>query len=926
MEKVFLSVLNMSLTASFVILVIMLARLPLKKAPKIISYALWAVAGYRLVSPFTLESVYSLLPFNAAPIPQDIAMQAVPRIDSGIPFVNNAVSAVLPATTPAASVNPLQVWLAIVSYTWLFGVTAMLIYSFVSIILLKRRLQVASLIEGNLYEADNLKTPFVIGIFRPKIYIPTGLSEEECHYIVLHERTHVRRKDHAVKMFAYLVLCLHWFNPLAWAAFVLMGADMEMSCDERVMKELGGDIKSAYSLSLVRVAAGRKILNGSPLAFGEGGMKERIKNVLNFKKHSRVIIVAAVALVAVLSAGFAVSRSISPKEPPTITIQHDGTEINWIVGKNKWNGNIYDREDNFKLIMSNTTTGELPYIKNGENIMIQLDGHVPDSVTLSEYILRENGDVKYNMAGMPYDVHFGILNHTGTFTLTPNYTTSLSSYSGDYAPGNTIKGYRLVCTWGENECEYGFVIKGDAAITFDLSLPIYETREWLNYYYDDKMPWNSSLELELPEYRGTVFRWTPYEVTAIDSSGEKKLFDGMPIWNVYLADLTGDELPEFCATVSMGSGIIDNRIVVYDYANDKLYELSDRMYYDYVLSMEDGQLVVTQTEYIGRPSDGTKLAVGSLAIVNGELIAIGIDRTRVEVEPEVTTTPNGDISDISKRVEDGLLIIMSSPLTSSNPQDYIDAHQEEFENLTMKYSDGVLEYLIAQFEAGNSDGLRGHIMMRMCKEMLGAQNNVTDESLSPQEWYEQLSVINETELPDFKPENPEGQYGGLIYSAITQHYSSQSDDGFIVAAPTVYGEYEEEGKLKIFVTVFYERYRLYGKTLESIGGAVIPGAIIFRFDNHSGGWEFEEYLEVGSANLPDGVYFGDSIQKLCVMPVSEKEIPNLAEKMNTDYSNDARRELLMQNLKEHLIAFGQMGVSMREPDGNLIELTPVKLP
>ncbi|MDR2650658.1 MAG: M56 family metallopeptidase [Clostridiales bacterium] len=268
MEKVFLSVLNMSLTASFVIAVIMLARLPLKKAPKIISYALWAVAGFRLVFPFTLESVFSLLPFKASPIPQDISMQAVPRINSGITVIDNAVSASLPAAVPYASINPMQVILAIGSAIWIFGIAVMLIYSFVSIILLKRRLRGAILVEGNLCKADNLKTPFAIGLFRPRIYIPAGLSDEECRYIVLHEQTHIRRHDHIVKMFAYFILCLHWFNPLAWIAFVLMSADMEMSCDERVMKELGGEIKNAYSLSLVRAAAGRKILNGSPLAFG----------------------------------------------------------------------------------------------------------------------------------------------------------------------------------------------------------------------------------------------------------------------------------------------------------------------------------------------------------------------------------------------------------------------------------------------------------------------------------------------------------------------------------------------------------------------------------------------------------------------------------------------------------------------------------
>ncbi|MDR2670482.1 MAG: M56 family metallopeptidase, partial [Oscillospiraceae bacterium] len=190
MEKIFLSVLNMSLTASFVIAVVMLVRLPLKKAPKIISYALWAVAGFRLVCPFTLESMFSLFPFKAAPIPQDIARQTLPRIDSGVAVIDRAVNASLPAAAPAARANPLQIWLTIGAHVWLFGILILLVYSFASILLLKRGLRSASPIGDDLYEAGHLKTPFVIGLFRPKIYIPTGLSDEERRFILLHEQTH----------------------------------------------------------------------------------------------------------------------------------------------------------------------------------------------------------------------------------------------------------------------------------------------------------------------------------------------------------------------------------------------------------------------------------------------------------------------------------------------------------------------------------------------------------------------------------------------------------------------------------------------------------------------------------------------------------------------------------------------------------------
>ena len=311
MAKIFLSVLNMSITGAFVIAAVCLARLLLKKAPKIISYCLWAVVAFRLIFPFSIESVLSLMPFKAAPIPTDIAMQPVPRIDSGISFVNNAVSRVLPAATPNASVNPLQIWTAIGGYIWFFGVAIMFIYGVTSYILLKRKIRVAVHVETNIYEADNIKSPFVLGIIKPKIYMPVGLSEKEREYILLHEQTHIKRRDYIVKFAAYFIFCLHWFNPLAWAAFLLMGIDMEMSCDERVLKNMGGDTKIDYSRSLLSLATERRIIGGSPLAFGEGGVKQRIKNALNFKKPSRVIVLCAVALVAVLSAGFAVNRVIN---------------------------------------------------------------------------------------------------------------------------------------------------------------------------------------------------------------------------------------------------------------------------------------------------------------------------------------------------------------------------------------------------------------------------------------------------------------------------------------------------------------------------------------------------------------------------------------------------------------------------------------
>jgi len=312
MNAVFLSILNMSLVGAYIIALVCIARRLLKKAPKAVSYMLWAVVGFRLVFPFTVESVFSLVPFSTSPISSNIATQPMPRVDSGIPMVNSAINSVsdyvLPAATHHYSVNPMQIWTTPGAWVWFVVAVAFAVYGIASCLMLKHRMKKASWVSANIYEADNIKSPFVLGILSPKIYLPVGLSAHERVYILLHEQTHIKRYDHIVKFVAYFILCLHWFNPLAWLAFWLMGADMEMSCDERVMRELGGDIAADYSMSLVRIAAGNRLALGSPLAFGEGGIKERVKRVLKFKKPSRVLVVLAVVVVAALSMGFALNR------------------------------------------------------------------------------------------------------------------------------------------------------------------------------------------------------------------------------------------------------------------------------------------------------------------------------------------------------------------------------------------------------------------------------------------------------------------------------------------------------------------------------------------------------------------------------------------------------------------------------------------
>lgn len=297
MDDLFLNVLNMSLTASYAIALVIAIRFLLKKFPKVYSYALWFVVLFRLICPFSFESIFSLIPENVS-IPQDIAYSPRPEINSGITAIDSVVNNVLPpSVNPTASANPMQIWLAIGEAVWLMGIAILLIYSVFTTIKLYYKLRNAKHMQDNIYIVNGFKTPFVFGVINPKIYLPDHLSENEKSYVLLHEQTHIKRLDYIVKLAFFIATCIQWFNPLVWVAFYLMGEDMELSCDEKVLKQMGSKIKKEYSSSLLFMSTGRKIVGGSPIAFGENNTKGRIRNVLNYKEPKFWVVVIAVIIV-----------------------------------------------------------------------------------------------------------------------------------------------------------------------------------------------------------------------------------------------------------------------------------------------------------------------------------------------------------------------------------------------------------------------------------------------------------------------------------------------------------------------------------------------------------------------------------------------------------------------------------------------------
>ena len=318
-------ILNMSITGSAVILIVLMARLLLKKAPKIFSYMLWAVVLFRLLCPVSLASDFSLLGLLDAPAAEDaqivtsveyVSLEAVfiPAPEIRKPAFGQAAADPLPQTrTEAKPEHPAAVF-PVGTVIWLLGIGGMAAYSAVSYFRLRRKLVGSVPLWKHIYLADRIGSPFVLGILRPRIFLPSALAEEERGYIILHEQHHIRRGDHIVKLVAFLALCLHWFNPLVWAAFVLFSRDMEMSCDEAVVRRLGEQIRADYSASLLRLATGKRMIAGAPLAFGEGDTKGRIRNMLNWKKPKAWIVITAAVLCFAVVAACAGNPAAQPDE------------------------------------------------------------------------------------------------------------------------------------------------------------------------------------------------------------------------------------------------------------------------------------------------------------------------------------------------------------------------------------------------------------------------------------------------------------------------------------------------------------------------------------------------------------------------------------------------------------------------------------
>ena len=370
MEAVFLKVVNMSINATWLIAAVVLLRFLLTRAPKQLRCVLWGLAAFRLLCPVSLESALSLLP-SPQTLPDNIVYTAKPVIDSGISFVDAAINPVLSGSMtphPAASANPTQIWSFVFSQLWILGMVLMALYALFSWFHVRRRVS-ASVPHGKgIRLCDYIDSTFILGLFRPVIYLPSSLEESSLAYVLAHERSHLKRRDHWWKPLGFAVLTLHWFNPAVWVAYALLCRDIELACDERVIRELNGEEKKAYSNALLNCSIRRPWIAACPLAFGEVGVKQRIQSVLHYRKPGFWVLLISIVLCTVAAVCFLT-------DPVVEEYELDGTTV------------YYETDD----------TGRITFIAHEEpDVVYTLLGRTthPHGAVSTPYRLFPNGEIR----------------------------------------------------------------------------------------------------------------------------------------------------------------------------------------------------------------------------------------------------------------------------------------------------------------------------------------------------------------------------------------------------------------------------------------------------------------------------------------------------------------------------------------------------
>ena len=735
MGDMFLKILNMSIVASWLILAVVLLRFILKKAPKWIAVLLWGIVALRLVVPFSFESALSLIPsaetFNAHNIQYE-----TPAISSGIPAVNNAVNPVLGETfvpNQVGSINPLYVWTLVASAIWLVGIAAMLLYAVISYVRVRRSVAERVPYEGNIFLCDHVNSPFILGLVRPKIYLPSNMDATAMEPVIAHEKAHLERCDHWWKPLGFLILAVHWFNPLCWVAYVLLCRDIELACDEKVIRQMDLDGKKRYSTALLECNAQRRLVTICPLAFGEVGVKERVKNVLNYKKPAFWLIVVAIAACAVVTVCFATNpKQDFPQEQRTVQAQITEVENGSFLVAPVKGASELSSSDLFRVPITNIPPSPEPQV--GDIVEITYDGSILES----------------------YPAQFGTI-----------YSMRVVSQDGKLTLDDVVllsqKGDAL--TWADFERYQGrevgsglYIMRYEIDGLFDVLVggvpdetPWYiylrvnnETDDRIDIRTEDVSTFVEAHRNDIPKVVEPDYSTLFDEQTAIRQAILEHNRSTNPTGFVSCASFA-----ELACVVTDGNDF--SQYTYYGWALYEEYKVTDggletvrNSHIPVVLSFdlkEEGYtLGYTLTKY-WEPRDGSYYAQDIREKFPAHIVEDALHGQKFVLQQTQECYAQAVAAtglDTDKVIGSFIETICSSPALSSNPGDYIEEHSIEYRELTY-YGRYTLKYCFARFEEGDETGLVGHIMMWACEEIATSWGEaiLTDYVvITGQAWYD----------------------------------------------------------------------------------------------------------------------------------------------------------------------------------------------
>ena len=742
MGDLFLKILNMSIAASWLILAVVLFRLVLKKAPKWIAVLLWGIVALRLVVPFSIESALSLIPsaetFNA----HNIQYEA-PAISSGIPAVNNVVNPVLGeafAPNPGGSVNPFHVFIFIVSVIWLIGIAAMLLYAVISYVKVSRSIAERAPYQGNIFLCDHVKSPFILGLVRPKIYLPSSMDAAAMEPVIAHEKAHLARRDHWWKPLGFLILTVHWFNPLCWVAYVLLCRDIELACDEKVIRQMDLDGKKQYSTALLECSAQRRLVTICPLAFGKVGVKERVKNVLNYKKPAFWVIVLAIVACAVVTVCFATNPATSePTTPnaerPTLLIDgaayvdtympvsslpygyqsagklteeqanNTGLEgIEYFVHPSETE-DFYTYQECGTPIDLNTvdsTKRQWAYVRwiKAENDSIENRKLTLDDVVM----LSEKGDA---LSWSDFERYQGREIGSGLYIMQYRIDELFDVLVGGVPDEKPMYIYLRVNTEADDHID----IRTEDVLAF-----IETHRNDVPKVVEPKSDGGGEAGPDEPD-----FSTLSAEQTAVRQAILEHNRSADPTGLVSCASFA--ELAVLSGTPLAGSST--HKITYYGWALYEEYKVTDNgletvggRHLPVALSFDLDERGYTLTEY-WEPREGSYFVQDVREKFPSHITEDGIDSQKFVLRQTQECYAQAVAAiglDTNKVIRALIETICSSPALSSNPGDYIAEHSIEYRELTY-YGRYTLKYCFDRFEQGGETGLVGDIMAQVCEDI-----------------------------------------------------------------------------------------------------------------------------------------------------------------------------------------------------------------